>query len=411
MEKRKNDIMEEIKKTRSEIDKLQDTNDGNILNESEISRKEATVDAKYLRDLEAMGKLDTPLVSAGLPHESVLVDINPKDGKQKLKSGRIMTRSSTVVNDVQWPHMKVLPRLNVKGEIRFDDINHWELIEGELIILNELSCPTDERNYRSLHLQELVHYAGIYQWKSIMQYHGAYLEDIEQGRRNWHDSKSELKERYLYPHAVNANLDKIPEQPRSVSKEARFCYDFQKEKCVRERCRFKHICRPCFQVRQKVEQHPACRCPHKDPEYRTKVESLELSLFCKKICLFLTYFTCCTCILLFLACDTNNVKYCGNGQSISMQTDFKYDLSHKLPECRSNDVKSSCGKPCIVPYIDNWDGYVYEVTSTWCCEPMILGTHLESGDTNKTGTRGVSRIFERGGSNISWFPKKKVIRF
>ena len=25
--------------------------------------------------------------------------------------------------------------------------------------------------------------------------------------------------------------------------------------------------------------------------------------------------------------------------------------------------------------------------------------------------RGVSRIFERGGSNISWFPKKKVIRF
>ena len=116
MEKRKNDIMEEIKKT----------SDGNMLNESEISRKEATVDAKYLRDLETMGKLDTPLVSAGLPHESVLADINPKDGKQKLKSGRIMTRSSTVVNDVQWPHMKVLPRLNVKGEIRFDDINHWE---------------------------------------------------------------------------------------------------------------------------------------------------------------------------------------------------------------------------------------------------------------------------------------------
>ena len=25
--------------------------------------------------------------------------------------------------------------------------------------------------------------------------------------------------------------------------------------------------------------------------------------------------------------------------------------------------------------------------------------------------RGVSRIFDRGGSNISWFPKKKVIRF
>ena len=177
MEKRKNDIMEEIKKTRSEIDKLQDTNDGNILNESEISRKEATVDAKYLRDLEAMGKLDMPLVSASLPHESVLVDINPKDGKQKLKSGRIMTRSSTVVNDVQWPHMKVLPRLNVKGEIRFDDINHWELIEGELIILNDPSCPTDERNYGSLHLQELVRYAGIYPLKSIMQYHGAYLED------------------------------------------------------------------------------------------------------------------------------------------------------------------------------------------------------------------------------------------
>ena len=198
--------------------------------------------------------------------------------------------------------------------------------------------------------------------------------------------KSELKERYLYPHAANANLDKIPEEPRSVSKEACFCYDFQKEKCVRER-HFKHICRPCFQVRHKVEQHPACRCPHKDPEYRTKVESLELFVFCRNTCLFLTYFTCCTCILLFLACDTNIVKYCGNDQSISTQTDFKYDLSHKLSECRSNVVKSSCGKPCIVPYIDNWDGYVYEVTSTWCCEPMILGTHLESGDTNRTVTK------------------------
>ena len=40
-------------------------------------------------------------VSAGITHESVLVDVNPKDGKIKLKSDRIMTRSSIVVKDVQ----------------------------------------------------------------------------------------------------------------------------------------------------------------------------------------------------------------------------------------------------------------------------------------------------------------------
>ena len=41
-----------------------------------------------------------------------------------------------------------------------------------------------------------------------------------------------------------------------------------------------------------------------------------------------------------------------------------------------------------------------------------LGKHISVTKRNyNTLCRGVSRIFERGGSNISWFPKKKVIRF
>ena len=58
-------------------------------------------------------------------------------------------------------------------------------------------------------------------WRAILRYHGAFLEELEQGHRDWSDQKSDLKEGYLYPYSRNSVYGKS-ESVENV----RFCYDY-----------------------------------------------------------------------------------------------------------------------------------------------------------------------------------------
>ena len=146
---------------------------------------------------------------------------------KKFKSARAITRSLNVISDVSWPPMKALPRVTGRGDIMYDEMTHWEFIEGELLIIDDPLTPEIEKKLCYSHLQEVVRYASIFPWRAILRYHGAFLEELEQGRRDWSDLKSHLKERYLKPYSCNS----VSGKSASVEN-VQFCYDYQKDSCA-----------------------------------------------------------------------------------------------------------------------------------------------------------------------------------
>ena len=399
LQKRKKYLLAEIEKYRTGMDSMvPDSPSGKSkyrtedkdMSQETGKHEQVVIDAKYLRDLEHIGKLSPANIEVGGPFgEEALQMPNRQsvNGKQNFKSGRFATRSTNVVSQVQWPHLNALPRVYGKGEIKFDDLNQWELMEGELMILNDDNLPEFERKLRSKHLQELMLLAGIYPWKAILGYHGAVLEEIVHGRKNWSDSKFDIKERYLYTQ-LRTSTNTVSGEKRESRKT--FCYDYQNDKCTRKNCRYKHICRPCLQVRDKIEDHSALRCPFNEPESRPKV-AFEFS--CKCCCLYTTFllFSCTVLYVLVFAMST--IIYESQNVCLSNQTS-EHDLKCKIngQELESSDrfihtesdvteqkeldsnlysepkIHSSCGNPCVLPYRTSWDDETYWVSNTWCCD-------------------------------------------
>ena len=260
------------------------------------------------------------------------------DGK-KFKSGRAITCSLNEISDVSWPHMKALPRVTGRGDIKFDEMTHWEFIEGELLIIDDPLTPEIEKKLRYSHLQEVVRYASMFPWRAIPCYHGAFLEELEQGRRDWSDQKSDLKERYLYPYSRNSVSGKS-----ESAENIQFCYDYQKDSCTREKCKFKHICKQCYTMSGKLEYHPGNRCPSVASSGGQEQVDMDYSyrgfiLACQFIILLL-------CLVILALSHFAHVQF----KQVCAVESFK------------------CKKPCRVPFWYSWDGCQYEVTNTWCCD-------------------------------------------
>ena len=98
------------------------------------------------------------------------------DGK-KFKSGRAITRSLNVIIDVSFSHIKAIPRVAGRRDIKFDEMTHWEFIEGELLIIDDPLTPEIEKKLHYSHLQEVVPYASMFPWRAIIHYNGAFLEE------------------------------------------------------------------------------------------------------------------------------------------------------------------------------------------------------------------------------------------
>ena len=111
-----------------------------------------------------------------------------------------------------------------------------------------------------------MRFASVYPWDAVLKFHGAYLHDIEYGRRSWTSDRSDLKELYLYPRASEMK------QSRSTrgksTDDIQFCWSWQDSKCNDKNCKYKHICSACYKYRKTVADHPKCKCPYNDEAYR-----------------------------------------------------------------------------------------------------------------------------------------------
>ena len=104
-----------------------------------------------------------------------------------------------------------------------------------------------------------MYLASCYEWKAVLNFHGAVLLEIERGRASWGNSFTYLEARTLHGHLkVNGSVF--------------FCKEFQQGKCRLSRdhkgsikgesCFVRHICATCWLTKSaqlpQAENSPEC---------------------------------------------------------------------------------------------------------------------------------------------------------
>ena len=115
----------------------------------------------------------------------------PRRKKAKvLKSGKTRTADSTVVKRITWTHELVY---TLRGEpVTYELISLPQFVTGYLSVLDTVK--SGERHIMLKHPKELMADASTYRWEAMRAYHGVWLQQLENGRAEWHDI--ELKFEY-----------------------------------------------------------------------------------------------------------------------------------------------------------------------------------------------------------------------
>ncbi|XP_070581293.1 uncharacterized protein [Ptychodera flava] len=202
--------------------------------------------------------------------ENGSTNISPKRGK----SQRFQTRKDSAVVPVSWPHMSAQPRpFGAGSEISYDSMSISEFVEGFTSILVGKAVTSTERETRLKHLNLLMRFASVYPWDAVLKYHGAFLQDIEYGRRTWESDGHDLKELYLYPRAAETRQSRTNKPKTTTTGDSvQYCWAYNQEgKCNDgNSCKYKHVCSACFKFRKSTEGHPRTKCPYNDPKVRAE---------------------------------------------------------------------------------------------------------------------------------------------
>ena len=201
--------------------------------------------------------------------------------KGNLKSGRSATPSCRVVCPQLWPHSE-LNTAFVSKAISYETLQLDEFVAGYATILQTLQPASKEFQYRLEHLISLMYLCGQYEWKAVLDFHGAVLLDIERGRIRWGDSFSYLEARTL--HGKLKALSRGPSQgvygaaPKGQGS-IFYCREFNLGKCASKRDHsgrigkgsdekwLRHICSACWLKSSSLQGHPenSSACPFSKP--------------------------------------------------------------------------------------------------------------------------------------------------
>ena len=133
----------------------------------------------------------TPVIFISTDDESASGDegMLPARRKRGLKSGMARTMDYIVTMKVIWPH-KVL--LTTQGQPPvYREMSLALFVNGYLTVLSEES--EDNKPILLQHLQELMENSGIYGWKTVRDFHAAWLQQIEQRWSSWGDSEKKAR--------------------------------------------------------------------------------------------------------------------------------------------------------------------------------------------------------------------------
>lgn len=192
----------------------------------------------------------------------------------KCKSGKDKKITSLVKKQEDWPHTYLgLHFINQKKD--YEDLTLAEFCAGYAAILEE--CSGSLLVNRIAHFKELMYLATKYQWKNVMNYHGAVLLEIERGHLQWGDSFQVLQNTTLAGGFLNASQFTSGGLKRRVGSSVMtggnnegqgivFCKAYQRSACSHtsdhkgdfkgEIRLLKHICGNCWLIGKKMAAHP-----------------------------------------------------------------------------------------------------------------------------------------------------------
>ena len=195
---------------------------------------------------------------------------------KKKKSGKESKLTSDVDFPQVWPHSKLRGHFVGKDK-KYDDLTIAEFVAGYMSIV--MKSKSVEKKARITHLEELMYLATYKPWKSVLNYHGACLLEIERGNLEWGDNFQlhGLQSTFFNVVGQGQNFQQRGstssafEKPSTPSNYAGgnqrvwFCKAYQSGNCTFSgdhngymygRTEFlRHICAKCWQAGKKQSQH------------------------------------------------------------------------------------------------------------------------------------------------------------
>ena len=204
-----------------------------------------------------------------------------EDREKPRRKGRRSGKNKSITSDVkfpqEWPHSHLSLHF-VNRKKAYEELSLGEFCAGYSAILE--FTRGSERDHRISHLKELMYLSTKFTWRSVLNYHGACLMEIERGHLSWGDSFLILQSTTLAGSTLNAHNGNSgnrtggpPGQPKGEG--TIFCKNYQRGTCQQSRDHFglfygenrllKHICAKCWLKDRKCESHPETSddCPHK----------------------------------------------------------------------------------------------------------------------------------------------------
>ena len=197
------------------------------------------------------------------------------DDKKK-RSGKESKLTSDVDFPQVWPHSKLRGHF-VGKEKKYDDLSIAEFVAGYMSII--MKSQSVEKKARIIHLEELMYLATHKPWKSVLNYHGACLLEIERGNLEWGDN--------FQLHGLQSTFFNVVGQGQNYSQRAQsnnmsdkpavsnftggservwFCKAYQLGNCTFPRDHngylmgrtefLRHICAKCWLAGRKQSPHP-----------------------------------------------------------------------------------------------------------------------------------------------------------
>ena len=298
--------LEKIEKEKEEVRRsLEKIGRGRKKNSSNVNikslRKMADVTEKVDKLMDKKLKLNRTRSSSGSSSESASdsggsseseseEEIRPKARKEKDEKGRRRShrsgKSKSVCSRVKYPQEWPNSHLNlhfVNRKKDYEELTMSEFCAGYSTIL-EFSRGI-ERKHRTEHFTELMYLSSKFTWRTVLNYHGACLTEIERGQLKWGDSFLALKSTILAGSSlISQNGSGVNGRTQAgsgfvhggnKSESVIFCKNFQRGTCSQTRDHYghfygqsrllKHICATCWQKDEKLLSHPetADECPHK----------------------------------------------------------------------------------------------------------------------------------------------------
>ena len=186
----------------------------------------------------------------------------------------------------KWPHNFLNPHfVNCKDRKTYEDLSMSEFCAAYMTILEKES--DDKLMHRVAHLKELMYLSTRYKWRSILDYHGACLLEIERGQLKWGESFQLLQSTTLAggllvsnnrggTSGFHANRSQNGGNNAGRSEGVVFCKGYQRGTCQQPQDHYgqfygenrflKHICGKCWINTKAQMPHPETsdECPLKE---------------------------------------------------------------------------------------------------------------------------------------------------